>query len=222
MNDMSMVIVPKSDQINADDLIAGPRTITITSVDIRPGTEQPVSIHFDGDGGKPYKACKSMCRVMVSAWGPDAKAYVGRSLTLYRDPSVKWGGMEVGGIRISHMSHIERDMVLALTATKGSRKPFTVRPLKTEQREDKVTPGVNALIARIDAAADQAALEVITGEDAVTKQRAWLEKNRPDLAARVTEAVTTRLADFAAGDGPPPDDGFPGEVSNADGTARAK
>jgi hypothetical protein len=222
MNDMSMVIVPKSDQINADDLIAGPRTITITGVDIRPGTEQPVSIHFDGDGGKPYKACKSMCRVMVAAWGPDAKTYVGRSLTLYRDPSVKWGGMEVGGIRISHMSHIERDMVLALTATKGSRKPFTVRPLKAEQREDKVTPGVNALIARIDAAADQAALEVITGEDAVTKQRAWLEKNRPDLAARVTEAVTTRLADFAAADGAAPDDGFPGELSNADGTARAK
>lgn len=132
MNDMSAVIVPKSDQINADDLIAGPRTIRITEVDIRPGTEQPVSIYFDGDDGKPWKPCKSMSRVLVAAWGPDAKAYVGRSVTLYRDPKVKWGGMDVGGIRVSHLSHIEREMVMALTATKGKRAPHVVKPLAAE------------------------------------------------------------------------------------------
>jgi len=32
MTDMSLHIAPKSEQLNADDLIAGPRTITITSV----------------------------------------------------------------------------------------------------------------------------------------------------------------------------------------------
>ena len=133
MNDMSAVIVPKSDQMNADDLIAGPRTIRVSGVDIRAGTEQPVSIRYDGDQGKPYKPCKSMCRILVTAWGPDAKRYVGRSMTLYRDPSVKWGGMEVGGIRISHMTDIDKTMVLALTATKGSRKPYTVRPLAADQ-----------------------------------------------------------------------------------------
>jgi hypothetical protein len=73
MNDMRAVIVPKSDQINSDDLIAGPLTITITEVSIRPGTEQPVSINFDGDGGKPYKPCKSMARVMVTCWGADGR-----------------------------------------------------------------------------------------------------------------------------------------------------
>lgn len=136
MNDMSKVIVPKSDQINADDLISGPITITIKGVDIRPGTEQPVSIYFEGDNGKPWRPCKSMSRVLVSAWGPDAKAYIGRSVTLYRDPKVKWGGMEVGGIRVSHLSHIERDMVMALTATKGKRAPHTVKPLKQQQQRN--------------------------------------------------------------------------------------
>lgn len=136
MNDMSKVIVPKSDQINADDLISGPITITIKGVDIRPGTEQPVSIYFEGDNGKPWRPCKSMSRVLVSAWGPDAKAYIGRSVTLYRDPKVKWGGMEVGGIRVSHLSHIERDMVMALTATKGKRAPHTVMPLKQQQQRN--------------------------------------------------------------------------------------
>src|SRR5262245_29461840 len=106
MTDMRSVIIPKSDQLNADDLISGPRTVTIASVSVRPGTEQPVAISFDGDGGKPYKPCKSMCRVMVAMWGPDAKEYAGHSMTLYRDPKVKWAGLEVGGIRISHMSHI--------------------------------------------------------------------------------------------------------------------
>lgn len=129
MTDMRDVIVPKSDQLNSDDLISGPRTITISGVAIRPGTEQPVAISFDGDGGKPWKPCKSMSRVLVAMWGPDAKAYAGRSLTLYRDPDVTWAGMKVGGIRISHMSNIERDHTMALTVTKQSRKPFTVKPL---------------------------------------------------------------------------------------------
>lgn len=131
MNDMRAVIIPKSDQINADDLIAGPITITITSVDIRPGTEQPVSIFYDGDGGKPYKCCKSMARVMVQCWGADANKYIGRSMTLYRDPKVLWGGMAVGGIRISHMTDIEGEQTMALTATKGSKKLFKVMPLVT-------------------------------------------------------------------------------------------
>lgn len=135
-DDMSAAIVPKSDQMNADDLIAGPVTIKVSGVTIRGGQEQPVSIHYEGDNGKPYKPCKSMSRALVFAWGPDASKYIGRSLTLYRDPSVKWGGMEVGGIRISHMTDIPEAMTMALTATKGSRKPFTVRPLVVEQATD--------------------------------------------------------------------------------------
>lgn len=130
MNDMRPVTIAKSDQLNSDDLIAGPITITIREVTIRPGTEQPVSIHFEGDNDKPYKPCKSMSRVLVAAWGPDATRYIGRSVTLYCDPKVKWGGMEVGGIRISHLSHIEHEMLMALTATKGKRAPFIVKPME--------------------------------------------------------------------------------------------
>lgn len=130
MNDMSQVIIPKSDQKNADDLLAGPITIKITSVTIRPGTEQPVSVFFEGDDGKPWKPCKSMARCLVAAWGADSSKYVGRSLTLYCDPKVKWGGMDVGGIRISHMSDIDSQLTMALTVTRANKKPFTVKPLK--------------------------------------------------------------------------------------------
>lgn len=129
MNDMSQTIIPKSDQQNADDFIAGPRTITIRDVKIAPGTEQPCAVYFGGDDGKPYLPCKSMRRVLVAIWGPDASVYAGRSLTLYRDATVTWGGMEVGGIRISHMSHLEAKTMVVLTATKKTRKPFVVLPL---------------------------------------------------------------------------------------------
>jgi hypothetical protein len=62
-------IVPKSDQLNSDDLIGGPRTIRLTKVHLT-GEEQPVALHYEGDDGKPYKPCKSMRRVLVQLWGP--------------------------------------------------------------------------------------------------------------------------------------------------------
>lgn len=135
--DMRTVIQPKSDQLNADDFVGGPRTVRITGVEIRSG-EQPISVHFEGDNGKPWKPCKTTARLMVAAWGPDASQYKGRSLTLYRDPSVKWAGLEVGGIRISHMSHIDNDMIYAATVTKGKRAPIKVKPLKADVAPLKV------------------------------------------------------------------------------------
>ena len=37
--------------------------------------------------------------------------------------------MDVGGIRVSHMSHLDKRLVIALTTTRGKRAPFTVEPL---------------------------------------------------------------------------------------------
>lgn len=173
MSDMNQVIVPKSDQLNSDDLIGGARTIKITSVSVRPGTEQPVSICYHGDNGRPYKPCKSMMRVMVAAWGNDSANYVGRSMTLYRDPSVKWGGMEVGGIRISHMSHIERPMSFALTATRGVKKGYKVEPLKQSPAESAAQKGLAAYQEYFKgiAAVDRKAL-IDSGEHERLKQTA--------------------------------------------------
>ena len=93
--DLSKTIAPKSEQLNADDLIAGPRTITVTSVKLV-AEDQPVAIHFAGDEGKPYKPCKSMRRVLVRAWGADGRKYVGKSMTLFLDEQVRFGGAAVG------------------------------------------------------------------------------------------------------------------------------
>lgn len=128
--DLTESIAPKSDQMNAEDLLSGPRTFTIKEVRKGGSAEQPVEVllvEFPAD--RPFKPSKTVRRIMVAAWGVEAAAYVGHRMTLYRDPSVKWGGMDVGGIRVSHMSHIDRPLTLALTVTRGKRAPYVVQPL---------------------------------------------------------------------------------------------
>ena len=80
--DMTSTIQPRSDQLNADDLLTGPMTVTITEV-TQGNAEQPVNVNTVETPGRPYKPSKSMWRVMVAAWGKDASAYAGRRLTLY-------------------------------------------------------------------------------------------------------------------------------------------
>lgn len=132
MSDMAAIIQPKSDQLNADSLLDGPKTIKITKVTVTPSVEQPCTVHYEGEDGRPYKPCKSMARVMVLVWGGDSKAYVGKSMTLYHDPEVKWGGMKVGGIRISHMSDMKSNAPLMLTVTRGKKAPYSVKPLAAD------------------------------------------------------------------------------------------
>jgi len=120
-------IIPKSDQLNAEDLLSGPITVTVT--DVKQGTaEQPIAIMIDG-GRQPYKPCKTMRKVLVYCWTDQAANWIGKRLTLYADPDVKWAGIAVGGIRISHLSGIASRVVLMLSETKGKRKAVTVDPL---------------------------------------------------------------------------------------------
>jgi hypothetical protein len=130
ISDLRSTIIPKSDQLNSEQLIAGPITVTVTDVRIG-GAEQPISVHYEGEAGRPYKPCKTMRKVLIFAWGPDGREWVGKSMTLYNDPQVKFGGDEVGGIRISHMTDIERDIQLSLTATRGKKALHTIRKLSS-------------------------------------------------------------------------------------------
>lgn len=127
--DLTQTIAPKSDQINADDLIPGPITVTIREV-AKGSAEQPVDVHLVEYPGRAYRPSKSMRRVMVSAWGANASTYAGRQLTLIRNPEITFGRDKVGGIEIAAMSHIDKPLTVALTATRGKRKNFTVQVLK--------------------------------------------------------------------------------------------
>lgn len=208
MTDVGATIAPRSDQLNSDDLISGPITIKITGVS--PGnSEQPINIHYEGDGGKPYKPGKSMRRVMVNFWGRDGKSYVGRSLTLFRDPTIRFGGIAVGGIRISHMSDIGHDETMALTQTRGSKKEFTVKPLVSGQGDDGAADMAADLIRRAEALrGDAAGLAELAAKEGIIKRRAWLLDASPALSAKVDAAfVATTPADTLTPDNPTAQEG---------------
>jgi hypothetical protein len=148
MNDISNLsdtIIPKSNQLNSEQLLSGPITITVT--DIRRGTDdQPVVIHYEGDNGRPYLPCKTCRKVLIFAWGDDGREWIGRSMVLFNDPKVKFGGVQVGGIRISHLSDIERDIALSLTATKGKKDAYVIKKLEAKKQP------VSTVLADIEAA----------------------------------------------------------------------
>jgi hypothetical protein len=42
-------------------------------------------VHLVEFPGRPFKPSKTVRRIMVAAWGPDASTYAGKRMTLYRD-----------------------------------------------------------------------------------------------------------------------------------------
>ena len=126
--DISEYLAANSNQLNYDEFLAGPKTVTVSEVK-KGSTEQPVEVHLVEFPGKPFKPAKSVRRVLAAAWGTDASQWAGRRLTIYCDPEVRYAGKAVGGLRVSHVSHIDKPVTVALTVTRGKREPFTVKPL---------------------------------------------------------------------------------------------
>ena len=121
-------IAPKSDQLNYDDVAKQPLTVTVETLKAG-AAEQPIDIVL-AETDRVYRPCKSMRRVLVAAWGDKGKDWIGQRLTLYGDPDVKFGGVALGGIRISHVSGIDAPLTIKLTTTRSKRADYTVRPIQ--------------------------------------------------------------------------------------------
>ena len=125
--DISDTLQPNSEQLDAIELVSGPRVFLIEKV-TRGNAEQPVNVHF-ADFPRPWRPGKSMRRVLVACWGADASQYAGRRVELYCDVDVVFGGKAVGGTRISRISHIEKAKSVPLLVARGKSAMFTVTPL---------------------------------------------------------------------------------------------
>ena len=102
-------------------------------------------------------------------------------MTLYRDPEVKYGGIKVGGIRISHLSDIASDMYMALTVTRGKRAEYKVHRLDVPKQASKPAPAQAA-----PAAAPAEAVTYCT-DDAFA-----------EALPRMADAITSGRSTFAA------------------------
>lgn len=202
--DITETLVPRSDQLNAEDMLAGPRVVTIEKV-TRGSAEQPVEIHLTEFPGRPFKPSKTVRRLIVAAWGPETANYTGRRMLLYRDPSVKFGGMDVGGIRVSAMSDIDQPVRVALTVTRGKRAFFSVEPLIERNEPAPATakaPTAGGIIKAFEGmGVTVAQLETRTG----ATHDQWTAEQIADLAAlgkAIKAGTTTVYEEFEPTDEP--------------------
>ena len=126
--DISDSLAANSNQQNYDEFLAGPKTVTVSEVK-KGSAEQPVEVHLVEFPGKPFKPAKTVRRLLAKVWGTDASQWAGRRLTIYGDPDVRYGGKAVGGLRVSHVSHIDKPVEVLLTESRGKKRSHTVQPL---------------------------------------------------------------------------------------------
>lgn len=118
----------KSNQINADDLLGAPLVCRITNIEMTGAADQPISIFVDAHP-QPWKPSKTSRRVLAACWSDaEPSEWVGRYAVLCNDPSVKWAGEAVGGIRTSHLSHITERKTIMVNATRGKKAAQIVEP----------------------------------------------------------------------------------------------
>lgn len=197
-----------SDRIIGDDLIAGPQTYTITGAKgIVEDKKKRLRLDLDGSA-KPFIPCKGMARLMGHLWGPDASKWIGKTVTLYRDPDVRFGADMTGGVRICAASNIDAQQSVPIRISQKSVKTYKVDPIAQpvggSPRQDAAQKWADGYIAAIKAAVDAAALNAFVNSKAVKLTE--LEKARPDLHAECLKALVARRdslssePDFSADD----------------------
>jgi len=143
---MKVDIKKNTDQLNFEDFLGGVTRI-VTIAGVKKGTkEAQYDIAIEGDD-RCWRPPPTVLKQLVSAWTDEADTWVGRQALLYGDPDVMMAGQKVGGIRVSHVSHINGPVTESLSVTRGKRKPHTLHPLP----DATPTPPADPIEARIAA-----------------------------------------------------------------------
>lgn len=128
---MRVTIQKKTDQLNYEDFLGGvTRMVTVAGVKV--GTkEQQYDIAIEGDQ-RVWRPAVTVLKLLVDAWQDETVEWIGRRAVLYGDPEVKFAQVKVGGIRVSHLSHIDGTRQVMLTETRAKRALHTVHELTAE------------------------------------------------------------------------------------------
>ena len=164
ISDLSGTIIAKSDQLNADDLIGGEKVITVAGVSLG-NAENPVIVHYDGDDGRPFKPCLTVRRILLAAWGKNGNDWIGKQARLYCDPAVVYAGKEVGGIRVSALSDMQKPLSVKLSVTRGKKKEHRIDVL---ERVQKPVYPADKFESAFDAMREQIQTGKMTAEQVIT------------------------------------------------------
>ncbi|WIB25851.1 hypothetical protein [Curtobacterium sp. MCSS17_015] len=130
--DITQALAPNSDQLDAVELVE-PRTFTIDAgsrLGRRDGkiVAEIQLVELD----RVWRPSKGMLDVLAACWGTKGTEWVGRRVTVYNDPEVMFGKEKRGGVRISHLSHIDGPRDVTIRASGAGRKQlWHVEPLPT-------------------------------------------------------------------------------------------
>lgn len=128
--DLSGTIKAKSDQLNADDLVAGPIMVQVEGVRLTNDPQQPVHIYYYGCENKPFKPCLTVRRILIALWGVDGNQWADKWMNLYIDKSVSFGKQKnIGGIRVDAVSHISSAATISLSVRRGIKQQFVIQPI---------------------------------------------------------------------------------------------
>jgi hypothetical protein len=184
IEDLRSTTIPKSTQLNADQLVVGPMDLTITDVQIGPDEKQPIAVHYENEAGRPFLPCLTMRRVLLAAWGHDGRDWIGKSLRVFHDPQVRFGGEDVGGVRISHMTDIPgRRIELKLTASKGKKVLYSIERMEPQHSG----PTIDHVLQLISCAANNADMKAAKAAAETLRAPADLERALAAYKARVAE-----------------------------------
>lgn len=175
--DITDALAPTSDQLDAVELVS-PRTFTIADGSRLGQREGKVVAEIRlVDFDRVWRPSKGMLDVLAKLWGTNAKEWVGRSVTLYNDTEVTFGKDKVGGIRISHMSHIDKATTVQIRGRgQGGRKiAWKVQPLTAPTTAPAPPPEPTE--------ADVAAC------DDVTVLRGWWQQSGDERRAQIQARV---------------------------------
>lgn len=136
--DITETLAPTSDQLDAIELVSGPRIFTVERVS-KGTADQPVQVHL-ADFPRPWRPGKSMRRVLAHCWSADASTWVGRRVELFLDPEVTFGKDKPGGTRIKRLSHIDGPQKVPLLVTRGKSAIYTVTPLPDAEQPTQAAP----------------------------------------------------------------------------------
>lgn len=127
--DITDALAPTSDQLDAVELV-NPRTFTIDTGS-RLGSREGKTVAEVRlvDFPRVWRPSKGMLDVLALCWGTDGKQWVGRRVTVYNDTEVMFGREKTGGVRISHLSHIDKARDLTIRAPgQGKKQRWHVDP----------------------------------------------------------------------------------------------
>lgn len=196
--DISAALAPKSDQLDAADLMGSPpQVFTITAVsendaELAEQQNQPVNITL-AEFPRVWRPSKGMLRVLADNWGKDVKVWAGRQVELYCDPDVYVGREKRGGTRISRLSHIDSTKTTLVNPRGGKGAYFTVKPLPAAAPPKDW----DAVLATALGLADVDELKAL-----------WARELVGNAPSEVQAAITARVAEIKAVAEITPEDAF--------------